>query len=117
VSSLLDSFPHTCTAKRRIRTKGSLGGSKETFPTTTFTGRACWQQPAGEALIREFQKRGITVTNKVYFTADPGLDERDILIIGSDTFEVRSKANPDASAGLGIVYRILCEKTTTGSTP
>lgn len=114
--SLLDNFPHTATAKRRTRTKGTLGGAKDSFPTTLFTDRACWQQPAGDSQIEEFQKQGVTVTHKVYFVTDPAVDERDILIIGGDTFEVRSYASPDASAGLGKLFRVMVEMTTTGST-
>jgi hypothetical protein len=65
----------------------------------------------------EFDKRGISVTDKVYFLTDPGLDENHNLAIGSDTYEVRSFSDPDASAGLGVVYKVFVERTTTGSTP
>lgn len=121
--SLLDNLPHTATATARRRTKGSLGGGKDSFPTTIFTDRACWQQQAREAEIIQFMKRGITVTDKVYFTADPGLNEKNILVVTNPdagtvtTFEVRSRALPDASAGLGVLFRVMCENTTTGSTP
>lgn len=119
---LLDSLPHTATARVRTRTKDSLGGSSDAFSTDVFTARPCWQQPAKESEIREFAKRGVSVTNKVYFTTRPALDEQHILIITNkdtgqtDTFEVRSRADPDASAGLGVLYRVMCELTTTGST-
>jgi len=115
--SLLDNFPHTCTAKRRTRTKGTLAGSKDSFVTTVFSARACWRQLANDAEIREFEKRGISVTDKIYFTTDPGLDERHIIEIDGEILEVRSEAGPDASAGLGVVYRVMAERTTTGSTP
>lgn len=121
--SILDNFPHTATATRRRRTKGALGGGKDSFPTTIFTDRACWQQQASQGQIREFMKRGITVTDRVYFTDDPELTEKDILTITNTqagsvaTFEVRSRSLPDASAGLGVVFKVMCENTTTGSTP
>lgn len=120
--SILDSLPHTATAKKRTRTKDSLGGSVDTFPTTVFTDRSCWQQVAKDSEILEFDKKGITVTDKVYFTSDPELDEKHILLITNPlvgttvTYEVRSRALPDASAGLGVVFRVMCERTTTGST-
>lgn len=107
--SILDAFPHTATAKRRTRTKGTLGGTKDSFPTILFTDRPCWQQPAGDSEIDRYAKRQITITDKVYFTIEPEVDERDILIIGGRTFEVRSRAVPDASAGLGVVYRVMVE--------
>ena len=117
--SLLDHFPHTCTTKRRTRTKGSLGGSSDTF-TTVSSNLACWQQAASDGEMEEFAKRGIVVTNKVYFTADPGVDTRYVLEVTNpqtgttDTLEVQSRAKPDASAGLGVVYRVMAEHKTTG---
>ena len=123
--TILDAFPHICTAKRRTRTKGSLGGSKDSFPTTVFTDRACSRQVASASQIQEFEKKGITVTDKVFFTSDPGIDERHILtdvrntgaMAGTgDTLEVRSRPVPDASVGLGVVYRVMAEISTTGST-
>ena len=120
--SLLESFPHTCTTKRRTRTKDSVGGAIDT-PITISEDLACWQQPATDAEVTEFAKRGIEVTNKVYFTADPGVDTKYILEITNpqtgrtDTLEVMSRARPDASAGLGLVYRVMAKQSTTGSTP
>lgn len=112
---ILDNLPHLAHARVRTRTADGLGGSVDSF-TTVFDERPCWQQLASDGEIREFGKRGISVTNKVYFTTDPEIDERHILIIGSTTFEVRSRSKPDASVGLGIVWRVMVEETTTGST-
>lgn len=124
--SLLENFPHTCTAKLRSSVEGALGGTRSTF-STVFTGRACWRQIVSQAEIVEFEKKGISVTDRIYFLTDPGLDERHIVEIskmharetvsGTDTLEIRSKAIPDATSGLGVVYRVYAEKTTTGSTP
>ena len=104
--SLLENFPHTCTAKLRTVTTGSLGGGESSF-STVFTGRACW----------------ILVSDKIYFLTNPGLDERHIVevskmhgrasIADTDTLEVRTKAVPDATVGLGIVYRIFVEAKTS----
>lgn len=117
---LLDNFPHTATAKRRKRTKDEFGGSTDSF-TTTFTAKKCWMQQAGAREVTEFEKKGISVTHKVYFLTDTALDERDVLYVtdqeGAVTaMEVRSYSGPDASAGLGVVYKVMTEKTTTGST-
>jgi len=119
--TLLDHMPHTCTARVRTRTRGTLGGSRDSW-TNVFAGRACWQQAASDSEIEEFQKRGIVVTDKVYFPVDPGVDETHTLVItnpqvgSTDTFEVRSRAKPDASAGLGWVYRVMVEHKTGGGT-
>ena len=110
--SILDSLPHEATAKRRIRTKGELGGSKDSW-ITLFTDRPCWQQNATDAQIREFKRDGISVMNRIYFVSDPELTEEDVLTIGGNTFKVRSKAIRDASSGLGIVWRVMVEIRTT----
>ena len=110
--SLLENLPHLCTATIRSRTKGTLGGSRDD-PTTVFTGRACWRQQARESEILEFQKRGISVTDKIYFASNPGLDERHIITIGEDELVVRSRALPDVSVGLGLVWRVMAEHKTT----
>lgn len=125
--SLLDTLPHTATAAPRARqpisgSDGGLGGASDTF-TALFTDRPCWQQPATDREIAEFDKRGIVVTNKVYFTTRPAVDQQHNLTITNndtgqtDIYEVKSRAEPDASAGRGILYRVMCELTTTGSTP
>jgi len=106
--SLLDNLPHTCIAKRRTRSVDAIGGSKDTY-TTTFTGRSCWIQAASNNDIVEFQKRDMVITNKVYFITDPEVDERDILIIGGDTYEVRCFSNPDATVGMGLFFKIMVE--------
>ncbi len=111
--SLLDNLPHTATAKRRTRTKDTLAGAKDSFPITLFADRACWMQPLGASESTECQSRGITATHKVYFTADPGLDERCILVIQSITYDVKSVSSPDCSAGLGVLWRATCEKWRT----
>ena len=111
--SILSNMPHTCTAKRRTRTSDAYGGTKDTY-SVLFADRACWRQPASNTDIVEFQKRDITVTHKVYFVADPTLDERDILAFGDDDLEVKSYADPDASVGMGVVYRVMTELKETG---
>lgn len=113
--TILDSLPHTTTIKTRTRTADSLGGSKDTF-TTVSSDVACWRQLASDREISEFDKRGISITDKVYFTSDPGVDETYVLVFGNDVLEVRSYSAPDASAGMGVVWRVICELTTTGST-
>ncbi len=107
--SLLDNLPHTCTAYPLVNAQGTLGGSKSSRGTALFTDRACWRQAASDAERMRFQKREIVVTDKVYFASDPGLDETHELVIGDDTLSVRSSAKPDASAGLGVLWRIMVE--------
>lgn len=120
--SILENLPHTATAKRRTRTQGSLGGSKDSY-ATLWTGKSCWQQPAGDNEVTRYEKRGIDVTNKVYFVEDPQLDERDLLVVTNAltsttmTLEVTSRPRPDTTVGKGIAWKVLCKESTTGSTP
>lgn len=108
--SLLDRMPHLATAKRRMRAKDSMGGMKTTYPITLFTDRACWNQPLSVNEIQDWKKQGMEVTDKVYFATDPSLDEGCVLEIGGDIFDVLTTSQPDASAGLGFVYRVTCKK-------
>ncbi len=105
---LLDSLPHTATAKLRSRTSDALGGSKDTF-TTVFADRSCWRQPASTNERRQAQRRGIDISDKVFFVTDPELDERHVLVIDGETLSVRNYAHPDASAGLGKVFRVFAK--------
>ena len=77
--SILENLPHTCTAKIRIRTQGSMGGGIDSW-AIVFSNRACWRQPAGDNEKEYAGKTGIEVSHKVYFTSDPELDEHHILV-------------------------------------
>ena len=112
---VLDSFPHTANAYVRVRVSDDLGGGVDSF-TLFFSNRACWRQDASDREVVELGRRGISVTNRIYFLSDPGLDETHSLIIGSDVYEVRSKAVPDCTSGLGVVWRVFAEHTNTGTT-
>lgn len=107
--SLLDQLPHLATAKRRTRTKDTLGGSKDSYPTIVFVDRACWRQPVSDSEAMDFQQRSVKVTHKIYFAADPGLSDQDIIVIGTENHKVRSQSHPDASVGKGILWRVMVE--------
>jgi len=114
--SILDNLPHTAKKLRRTRAQDEYGGTRDTF-AQVGADLSCWRQAATEREIERFSKRGISVTDKVYFTANPSLDEQYILEIGSSWYEVRSVSDPDASVGLAIVWRAMVELTTVGTTP
>ena len=106
--SLLDNMPHLATIKIRSRVKDTMGGAKDSF-TTVSTDVPCWRQVAKESEIIEFQKRDMIVTDKVYFPTDPEIDEKHVLVIDGETLSVRTRARPDASAGKGVVWRVMAE--------
>ncbi len=116
--SLLDSFPHKCTIRRRVRTKGPLGGSKDSF-TNESTDVLCWEQNASQKETEDFEKRGMTLRSKIYFRADPGVTERHQIVITERLgvavsssnqlpLDVNTKAMPDATAGLAIAFKVFC---------
>lgn len=111
--SILDNLPHTCSAFNRVRTKDTLGGNKDSYEAVDgFTNRSCWRQPVSDSEKSDFEKRGIRITNKVYFTSDPELTEKHVLRFDDSgyNFDVKSASVPDASAGLGMVWRVMVER-------
>lgn len=112
--SILENLPHLATAKRRKRTKDSIGGGSDSL-VTVFSDRACWLQQAGSNEIAEFKKDGISISGKVFFLTDPSLDENHVLVISGNTYDVKSFAEPDASAGLGILFRVMVNRKTTAA--
>jgi len=123
--SLLDSLPHLCTVQKTVATRGTAAGGTKLAASNVSTGVACWEQPASAREITEYDKRGMSVNRKVYFASDPGVEERHVILITSRdagvtsiaaadqiALEVRAVSGPDASAGLGVLYKVMCEEVT-----
>jgi hypothetical protein len=111
---LLDSMPHTCTAYRRKRTVDSSGGFVDSFSTVVFASKECWRMKASDQEVEWWQQRGVDLTHKVYFWEDPGVDEGCVLEFGDGyRCDVKSYADPDASAGLGVVWRVMVQRIGT----
>ena len=105
---ILENLPHTCTAKLKVRTQGAMGSSKNSL-TTVFSDRACWRQPAGDSEQMLAMKMGVSVSHKVYFVSNPQLDNRHVLVFSDGTYDVTSRPMPDASVGLGVVWRVMLQ--------
>jgi len=119
--SILDNMPHKATIRHRVRVKGSLAGSKDSF-VNDQTNVECWEQAASQAEIDDYEKRGMSIARKIYFTADPGVTVRHQILIterngaavaSPEALDVRTKAKPDASAGMGVVYKVFAGKVTS----
>lgn len=116
--SLLNSLPHRCTIQRLVRVAGDLGGvSYSTLIEQSSV--LCWSQAATQREVTEFEKRGMKVTRKVYFSTNPQLNERHQIIItemngttvtSPITLDVKAKPMPDSSAGKGVLYKVFCEE-------
>lgn len=111
--TILEGLPHTVDIQRRVRTRANVG-HRDDF-VTVAANVSCWVQEADDREIREFAGRGMSITNAFYFTTQPDTNERDILIFNGNAYEVVSTADPDATAGMGLVYRVFGNLRTTGS--
>ena len=89
----------TATLKRVVSTQGSAGGEVRNYTTanrgtlpTASTGRLV--QGSGNRRF-DYQMHDLEIDATWYTLTDPQCDERDVLVIGSDTYFVQSKKNPD----------------------
>lgn len=115
--SLLDNLPHECTIQRRVRAADDFGGASDSL-TVEQTGVECWEQQASASEIQEYDKRGMNVTRKIYFVADPAVTPRHqititkrldvaVAVASQTALDVLSNPMPDSSAGLGILYKVM----------
>lgn len=120
--SLLENFPHKCKITLRIRTLDEFGGGYDERQNVV-TNLSCWEQQASATEIKNYQKRGINITRKVFFTSDPNVTEQHFITITERNgvalsvenqveLAVVSEPEPDASAGLGVVWRVMCNYVT-----
>ena len=119
--SLLDSFPHKCTIRRRVRIKDDYGGNKDHPATDEQTNVECWEQQASASEVKDYEKRGIKISRKIFFLADPGVTERHEILITERNgvavanpipLDVKSRTDPDASAGLELIYKVMADVST-----
>jgi len=121
--SLLDVLPHKCTiaARERVKASGGDGVPLEVF-TAVSTDVECWIQQMSSSEMSDYQKRGVNVNRKVFFAANPDIHEGMTIVMTEqngvaiaeaeqESFDVMSSPNPDASAGLGVVWRVACNST------
>ena len=122
--TFIDNLPHRCTIRKRVRTKGTLGGSKDSF-TNVQTNVECWEQPAGDRETLKYQQLGMDVTHAVYFKSDPTVKNRHQIFITSRqgvtvsspiVLDVKSVTSPDATAGLQLLWKVMCSQVTAEDT-
>lgn len=126
--SLLDNPPHRCTIGLATRISDAFGGNVYGIEVQKVDVE-CWEQPVSDSESKAYQKKGQSVTTKIYFSENPNLTEQhriliterlgiptsnlDISDVGNpDTLSVVSTAQPDASVGLGVLFRIMCNSLT-----
>ena len=115
--SLLDTLPDRCSVLRRTRVKDELGGSKDGF-VVEQTNVECWEQQTGASESAEFERKGISVTSKVYFAEYLQISSRHQIIITSRNgvaiaaadqvpLDVAAVPLPDVSVGRGLLWRAM----------
>lgn len=121
--SLLDQFPHLCTIGRITRTNDEFGGNVYGIEIER-TNVEVWEQQASASEMKDFEKRGIQVTTKMFFVEDPQLTEQHRILVTSrngvaapylditdvsnpNVMDVKSSTFPDSSAGLGILWKVM----------
>lgn len=116
--SLLDALPDRCTIFVRTRVAGTMGGGKD-LDVEQETSVECFAQPAGQAEVLDYDKRGMSITDKVYFVLDPGLNERNrILITRRNGSEVDEESMDvvtvyDSSVGRRKLWKAMCNRITS----
>ena len=120
--SLLQNFPHECQIRKRVRSIDEYGGNRDESVVVS-SGVKCWEQQASASEVSTYQKRGMSISTKIFFTTDPGVTEQNQILItkrlgvavseGSQyILDVMSKPEPDSSAGLSVVWRVMCNRVT-----
>src|SRR5690349_20601381 len=119
--SLLENFPHRCTIRRKTRVSDGYIGSKDHPAEVLHTNVVCWEQQASASEKKEYDKRGILISRKFYFLQDYGITEQDEILITERIgtavvnpvpLDVKSRTDPDASAGLGLVFKVMADMQT-----
>lgn len=124
--SLLDEFPHRCTIQRRKRSNDGKMGNVETR-IVEQTDVECWEQQASATEVKDYERKGMKVSKKIFFISNPNVTERHEIIItkrngvavpaASQVIQdVSSEAREDASAGLGVVWRVMTSDDTGNRT-
>lgn len=122
--SLLDNLPDECSIIQRVQDisqeTNPLGGRKEADHVIQ-RGVSCWVQQASSSEVIQFGKRGMTITHKVFFSENPlvgaghkikATKRGGTSLSSPQAFDVISTPDPDASAGLGHVWRVMVRDET-----
>lgn len=122
---LLTQMPHRAKIGRMTNAGEDALGSNRYAMTVEQSNVACWQQRLNAEESSVYEKRGILTNTVVYFPTNPNVTERHRILIthrmgvavantditdinNPEIMDVRAVLGPDASAGLGILFQVLC---------
>lgn len=112
--SILDNLPHRCRIQRVSRQADTVGGNRD-VPVVVQEDVPCWVQQASSSEVMLFQQRGMMLKYKIFFRADLGLNEQHEIVVTwyrNQAVEfnpgtVLTTTPPDASAGLGVLWKVM----------
>ena len=92
--SLLDTLPHSVRIFRERRVTDEFGGDSrvwdEIFADDTVLA---WVQTRGQEMMQISQQKGEEIEAMIYFSDDPGINIRDLILYQSEAFEVMAVAD------------------------
>jgi hypothetical protein len=96
-----------------------MGGSRD-VPIVVAQDVPCWLQQAGASELKLFEQRGMSLTYKIFFLTDPGVTAQHQIILTRyqgqqvefNPGTVLSSTRPDASAGLGMLWKVMIGEQT-----
>ena len=130
-----DNLPHLCDVYKTTRVRESGVGHSRKTPALVQSGVKCWEQAASSSETKKYLQRGYDVSRKVYFNFDirTVVSERCMIVIthrqdgdGVQTevsdalrefYDVVSIDEPDASAGLGILWKAMLTNSSSDRNP
>jgi hypothetical protein len=96
------------------RQADSMGGNRD-VPIVVHDDVPCWVQQASSSEVMLYQQRGMSLSYKIFFVSDLGLNEQHEIVVTRyreqavefNPGTVLSGPSPDASAGLGLLWRVM----------
>ena len=120
--ALTENLPHKCTISLRTAARvGNLGGVQDTASVVS-ENVPCWEQQMGSAEQMRYEKQGIQINRKIYFSTDPNITQRHQIriterngtpVAGEPEMKVTTLVDPDVNVGFGNLFRVFVEKTPT----
>jgi len=122
--SILDQLPDRCSIfirQQSVDLSSNKLGAQVDDPDLVSSLVECWMQPANAKEIREYEKRGQSISHKIYFTTDPNVTELNTIkvthrngsaVSNPQTLDVIAVPDPDATAGVGFLFKVMTNYTT-----
>lgn len=130
-----ENLPHLCNVYKTTRVREVGVGHAKKTPVLVQSAVKCWEQAASASEVKNYMQRGYTVSRKVYFNFDIRsiISERCLIVITHrqnadggqeavsestrESYDVVSINEPDASAGYGILWKVMLTNSSSDRNP